>query len=80
MMLLMDFENYAQIFGYCLYRCCIYMVDLFVFVDYMYSVLVGNRIGFWNDGNIGSNYHFDELILQRLDYIEHLMLYFFLIF
>ena len=83
MKLLMDFGNYAQIYEYYLYHCCIFELfefDLAAFVGGIFLALVDNHIDYWNDGNIDLNYLVDELILDSLGFLEHLRLYFSQIF
>ena len=79
MMLLKDFGNYVQIFECYLYHCCIYrrLVVGEVFAEDIFLVLAGNRIYYWNCENIDLNYPVDELMERYLDFLEHLMLYFF---
>jgi hypothetical protein len=79
MMLLKDFGNYVQTFECYLYHCCIYrrLVVGEVFAEDIFLVLAANRIYYWNCENIDLNSPVDELMERYLDFLEHLMLYFF---
>ena len=50
------------------------------FVGDKFLALLDNHIDYWNDENIDLNYPVDELIPDSLGFLEHLRLYFSLIF